>query len=247
MEITEIEKQDRIDMKGPGVFVFHSEFGTMKTDKKLAMTAKNKVGIYRPRAAITLPREKAGALIVAAEQAEFRRKKEIYILYEFQTMDAGILLDHLLEVRELMHIKQIYSRLTAEESQFLAWRNGEGRLEQKKDLLIALPPLATDGGFLSYHLNVLKDLSRPGKERLFFRYGSNLPQELAQMPNETFTATDTEYPMLATVAYLVSAMILYETVEPDMIYPTKTKYDPLDFDRPDPPGVKLMYDIFRDV
>jgi len=248
MEITKIERQERYGTDdGPAIFAFHSELGTMKTDKKLAMTAKNKVGIYRPRAAIMFPRDKPGVIIVAAEQAEFRKAKELYILHEHQNQDAGLLFDRMVEIQQLMHIKQTFSRLTPQEAQFVNWKNSELRLEKKKDLLIGLPPLADDNGNIGYHLNVLKDLSRPGKERLFYRKESNLPQEVAQIPDQTHDAIDTEHPFLAAVAYVVSALTLYETLEPDMIYPSKREYDPLDFDRPDPPGVLLKYDIWADM
>ena len=70
-----------------------------------------------------------------------------------------------------------------------------------------------DRGSISYQLTLLKDLLRGGAERLFFREGSVLPQQLAQLPAVTHRLNDTEHPVLAACGYCIAGLVAYETVE----------------------------------
>jgi len=216
MDLIKIEPTKRYDPSKPPIFAFESEFGAIGADMKSSYTDKDKIGIYRPVACVTFPRLHEGCLIVAAEQAAIPRlKKELYILYESTFTDTNQLIKHLLEVRDIMKTDIIYGRLDDPEQQFLHFKNEQLRKDGKREIIIQLPPQTKDGGLIGYHLNVLKDLTEPDTQRVFFRKGSTLPQQLAQAPEQAYTAVDTDHPVLGTLGYLVSALSMFETIEPE--------------------------------
>lgn len=236
MDIPKIKKQRRYDSNAPNVFTFPSDTKGMGFDGKDTIADNNETSIYRPKMACVFPRNKPGWAVVAAEQAKLPRlKKELYVLHEFTSKDSGIFYDMMVEAVNVMHITDVCSRTTMQESQFINFKAEDLRADGKKPIYPRIPAMSKDDGVIGYHLNVLKDLSRADKQRLFYRKQSQLPQRMAEVPEETHDIVEDDFPYIAAVAYVINELITFETVEPEEgSDPNKNKYktigDILDYD-----------------
>jgi hypothetical protein len=85
-------------------------------------------------------------------------------------------------------------------------------------------------------------LQSPGRERVFFPEGSEIPSIMAQIPELPGAVSDNDYPAAACVCYGIAALYHNEIREPEASWKKKTRsmwgpledtsYDPLGPDDP---------------
>ena len=89
------------------------------------------------------------------------------------------------------------------------------------------PPRLNDRGDLTYHINLMRELLRPGRERIFSPPDSDIPRLLQAIPEMAAdSVTDDKYPAFAALAYGIAALYHYPTIEPEESRNKKKKYDP---------------------
>ena len=194
----------RYDADGPMVFTCH--------DLETA--------VYRPRLCFAFPRKEAGAVVMAAEEGNWREKnRKIFILYLKQFTDSAALLECVYELQREYEIKRIYARLTPHERDFFYMWNENRHLSRR--LSVISPPKSPDSGDLRFHIGLLRELLKPGSERVFARSDSELPSLLSAIPKMPDVVSDLEYPALSSVCQIVCAMWFYPTKEPEELHRKK--------------------------
>ena len=217
MEIPKIKQLRNIDPRQADTFSFMAEDG-------------REYGLYRPRCAFQLPRSNQGAVVIIAEEYQFRKAKQLYLLYEFTTDDAGLLLEKVKELQYVLEIREIYTRLIPSEINMLQFANHASWLKKRKEISVLTPLPCDDNGNIDYHLTVLRGLTRPENTRLIFRAGSSLETELAALPANPYNIKDDDHPLVAALCYGIVSLISSETVDQPDNYSdrAKTDWDPFD-------------------
>ncbi len=217
MEIPKIKQLRNIDPRQADTFSFMAEDG-------------QEYGLYRPRLAFQLPRSKQGAVVIISEEYQFRKPKQLYLLYEFTTGDTGLLLDKVKELQYILEIREIYARLIPAEINMLQFANQASWQKKRKEISVLTPYPCDDAGIIDYHLTILRGLTRPENTRLIFRAGSSLETELAALPANPYNTKDDDYPLIAALCYGIVSLISSETVDQPDDYSdrAKTDWDPFD-------------------
>jgi hypothetical protein len=207
------------------------------------------VGIYGPRLAATLPKKTPGALTMWLEEYEFRRNKRYFCAYFKTFTDAGLMMEEARELMKVYEIPDLYIRLTPVERDFVSSWNDMRKYYMRVNT--RTPPRTDETGSITYHLNLLQELTRPGRERVFYGEDSEVPQVMAAVRELFGEATDTDFPAVASVVYGAAACYHHETIE------EVKKKKPYEFLGPDDPYLnwdpfgkddKVMnYDPFRNM
>jgi hypothetical protein len=193
MDLPTIKKQQQMAPDRPDLFSWEE---------------KN-IGIYTPRISFMLPAESEGAVCLLFEEAQFRVEKNFYVPVFETFTDAGMLLDRVQELQKIFWVKSTFSRRTKDEADFIAFRNrGASRY-----LSVVDPPNANKDGIFTYHLNLFRDLLRPGRERIFFSAGSDIPRLLSSLPVLIGAVKDAEHRAVSCLCYGVAGLIHNETNE----------------------------------
>jgi hypothetical protein len=194
MDLPKIKRQQKFEPSRPDLFLWED---------------KN-IGIYTPRLSFMFPGEAEGAVALLFEEAQFRAEKNFYVpVFDIFT-DAGEVLDRVQELQKIYFVKNTYARRTKSETDFIAFRNrGASRY------LHVLDPPNVDkvSGIFTYHLNLLRDLLRPGRERIFFSAGSDIPRLLSSLPVLIGAVKDGEHRAVSCLCYGVAGLIHNETNE----------------------------------
>lgn len=190
--------------------------------------------IYKPRISFMLPKADPGAVVVVAEEANWReRSRKLFVMHMEQFTDAMLLLDRVAEIKRYYDVDDTYCRLSRVERDILYTFNSDRKY--RDHLFIMRPPRANDKGDLTFHINLLRDLLRSGRERVFFPQDSAISGLLQAIPDmPAGSVTDDKFPAFAALAYGIAALYHYPTVEPEEKsgFRKKKEYDPF---RPDDP------------
>ena len=112
-------------------------------------------------------------------------------------------------LRKAWEIENIYSRLTRVEMEFLQFFNRKEK--HRQHISVTAPPHANDKGNLTVHLGMLRELMRPGRERVFLH--ESIPTLLSAIPELDPDVNDMDYPAAAAAVYGVCAVYIFETIE----------------------------------
>jgi len=184
---------------------------------------------YRLRASWAPARKEAGGLTLLGEEADWRsNRRKIFVLWFQEYNDTGELLVKLQELVREYQIQDVYARLTRVEHYFLSYFNSEQKFRRR--ISTRRPPRADDSGCIDYHLNLVNELLRPGRERVYFPNGSNIPQILQSLTDDETAhgITDIDHPAAASLVYGITALFHYSTYEaPESRgYQKSQKYNP---------------------
>ncbi len=208
MGLPAVKKQQRFD-SGPDLFLW---------------SGKKEVGIYTPRMSFMLPGETEGGLALFFEEAELQYQGNFYVPLFETFLDSGELLDRVKDLQHIYSVQKIYARRTKADADFIAFRNRDA----SRYLRILDPPNAAKDGDFLYHLSLLRDLLRPGRERIFFPENSDIPRLLQAVPEMAGSVKDTEHRALAALVYGVAGLVHNETLARSETNP-KPPYDPLTY------------------
>ena len=181
---------------------------------------------YRPRVVFVPPRQLPGALVLCAEQAEFRRMKSLFIFGFEQFNDIGKLMASVAELVKDYEIRKVLARLTRSERDYINFFNNN---RNYRDYISVMSPPKTNhsSGSILYHVSLTLELLRPGKERVLFPKGSPILRMLQSIPVPIENPTDIEHPGCAAVVYAIASMYHWETTESQQASEfRKKKYDP---------------------
>lgn len=183
--------------------------------------------LYKPRVTFMLPKQEPGAVVVVAEEANWRNHdRKLFILYLEQFTDAFSLLERVLEINRFYRVGDTYCRLSPVERDILYSFNA--KQEFRFQISTMSPPRVKDSGSLVFHVNLLKELLRPGRERVFSPQDSDIPRLLQAIPDMPSDVTDDRYPAFAALAYAVAALYFHPTIEPEERYEKKFNIDDWD-------------------
>ena len=133
------------------------------------------------------------------------------------------LLNRVAELWKMYNIRNIYCRLTRPERDFFNFFNNERKALQRLPILPV--PNASDTGKINYHMDILTQLQTPGRERVFFPEGSEIPSIMAGIPELPGEVSDMEYPAAACICYGVAALYHNEIEEPEASWKRKKPWD----------------------
>jgi hypothetical protein len=200
-----------------------------------------KTAVYRPRLCLTFPKARPGALALLLEEAEFRKLKTFHIAFFEEFTHTNHLLGDASEAARQYEVHDVYANLTRPEQDFLRFFNSN-QARHATRLSVRPVPHADPAGKISFHLNLLHELTQADRGRCFFPEGSDIPRLLAEIPELPYEATDSDFPGAACVAYGVAALYFNETLEPEASWKKKKwdvwgplndkSYDPLGKDDP---------------
>ena len=210
MELIKIKPSARFS-EGPSIF-YDDELQT---------------SFYRLRATFAPVRANPGGLALIAEEADWRSsRRQIFILGVEEFSDTGELLVELQQLIQIYGIKNIYSRMTKVEKDFMHFFN----LDQKwhNQIFFQNPPRVNQDGDISYHFNLARELMRVGRGTILFPDESNVPQIMQGFEKIPYNLNDIEYPALSSVLYGIAAVYHYPTMEVEETrgYQQKKEYDP---------------------
>jgi hypothetical protein len=156
---------------------------------------------------------KPGSGVVVGEDAFPEIGGRIYhchLLAETEDNDTGQLLRKCAEMKARFKAGEFYGRYDEANMNFLTFWNRDARDRRLPEFHI-YPAPASEDGKIGYHLNLLRDRLRSGRKTLHFSKQSKLPGYLRELPtNGAATLTDSQYPAVAALAYVVSVLTIFE-------------------------------------
>ena len=165
--------------------------------------------ILRVVAGLALPGQRPGFLVVAAE-AESKESNDRFclVLEEFEEPDPSRL------IRQAIKFKSDHSSLEtifARNDPFIEAYNKTLRHRGERPLYIREPPnletAGPEGGYISFHLKLVKDRLAPENKTLLLPKDSKLPGYLTDITTDRASrVTDAQHPAIAAISYLVAAM-----------------------------------------
>ena len=182
---------------------------------------------YRLRTAFAPVRANPGGLALIGEEADWRSvKRQIFILGIEKFCDTGELLVELQQLIQIYGIKNVYSRMTKVERDFMYFFNLDQRWRDQ--IPFRNPPCANQDGDISYHFNLARELMRAGRGTILFPDESNIPQMMQGFEKIPYNLNDITYPALGAVIYGIAAVYHYPTMEFEETrgYKEKKEYDP---------------------
>jgi hypothetical protein len=227
MDLPKIEKAIFYGYDGPAVF----ECPDLKTS------------FYRLRASWAPARKTPGGLCLIGEEADWRsERRKIFVLWFEQFADTHELLQKLREVILQYRIEEVYARLTRPEMDFLNFFNSD--LEYRQRIGVMRPPRMEDTGCIDYHLSLVEELTRPGRQRIFFPPDSDIAALLQSVSDEPAASgiADLDHPAVASIVQGIAALYHYQTMEPEQLRHYRpplpkpvdqiSSYDPFSTDHP---------------
>jgi hypothetical protein len=167
-------------------------------------------------AGVGLPAGKNKGFITIVGEKKFpeigSRVHHCFLLAEAETAegDTSQLVEKLAELVGKHKVQMIWGRHHKPAMQFLDVWNTKASERGLPSLYVNKAP-DSDDGLIEYHLNVLKDRLFRGQKTLYVPEGSRLKGYIREvLPEEIDTITDSQRPGIASLAYVMTALTLYE-------------------------------------
>lgn len=185
--------------------------------------AQQKIGVYSPFISFVFSKKAAGAVGLFFQSADFRQMKLFYVAWFEQFKQSTELLNRVAELQKMFEVKNIYTRLTRPERDFFNFWNSDRKHYSRLSILPV--PNESDKGLFNYHSDLYMQLQTPGRERVFFPAGSEIPSIMSAIPELPGEVSDMDYPAAACVCYGIAALYHNEIREPEASW-KKRKWDP---------------------
>jgi hypothetical protein len=180
---------------------------------------------------IALPSDKPGHVVVMGEEATIRPPYHIYFICESSEDTINKLFSKALEFQTDCWGDGFYGRISDQAKQYLVNFNRSQNERQLKTLELYSAPNSSTGN-IGYHVGLLVDALSATQKTLFLENSLHLPKALKQMSlQDASGATDSEYPIVASLGYAVSLLIENPPI-PDFLRnrKSKTNYDILSYE-----------------
>ena len=138
------------------------------------------------------------------------------------------LMQRALDFKALYQVQDFYGRTRDKDFyRYLSFWNANRRERKLKTIEISSAPNSADGN-ISYHIGVLRHRLSPTKKTLNLGESTLLPAAFQELQMAAVsTATDSEFPVLAALGYVVAALDSYGA----------------DYDRDQPDFAEMNYEI----
>lgn len=177
-------------------------------------------------AGICPPSERPGAIVVVAEELTLRPPAHIFWIDEAQETATDNLMQKALDFKALYQIQEFYGRTKDKDFyRFLSFWNANRREKNLKGVEISQAPNSGEGN-ISFHIGVLRNRLSPNQKTLHLGESKLLPaafQELSM--SDVSTAKDSDFPVLAALAFVVTALNEYSDFGRDQPEFAETEYD----------------------
>lgn len=179
--------------------------------------------------ALAWPGSGPGFAVVVAEELVRRPPAPAYLIAEVEAQHAGELIAQCAELGRDCAVAAWYGRTDDRESMdFLSFYNREAALRREPAFTLRSAPYS-DGGRISYHLNILLSRLKAGDKTLHLYEESGLPGFLMEVQAaDMVRARADDFPAVAALGYAVAALSVYERKEIE--FPEAApQWDPNDF------------------
>ena len=170
---------------------------------------KRELDILRVVAGLALPGQRPGYFVVAAEaESQDSDDRFCLVLDEIEESDPSRL------IREAIKFKDQHGSLEtifARNDPFIEAYNKTLAHRGERQLYIREPPnletAGPEGGYIAFHLKLVKDRLAPERKTLLLPKDSKLPSYLTDISDDKASrVTDGQYPAVAAISYLVAAI-----------------------------------------
>jgi hypothetical protein len=161
-------------------------------------------------AGIRPPSERPGAVIICAEELSLRPPAHIYWIDEAQESATDNLMQRSLDFKALYQVQEFYGRTKDKDfCRFLSFWNANRREKNLKTIEISSAPNSAEGK-ISFHIGVLRNRLSPASKTLHLSDSKLLPAAFQELQMSAVSgATDSEFPVLAALGYVVAALDSY--------------------------------------
>lgn len=182
------------------------------------------ISVYSSYLCFIFSKKSPGAVGMFFQSADFRQLKKYYVGWFEQFKQSNDMLNRVAELQKMYEIRSIYTRMTRPETDFYNFFNNERRHSNR--LSVSPVPNASEKGLFNYHSDLYMQLQSPGRERVFFPEGSEIPSIMAAIPELPGEVSDIEYPAAACICYGISALYHHEVIEPEASWKRKKPWEP---------------------
>lgn len=186
---------------------------------------ENRRYFNRIACAVVWPSAQPGCAVVLGD--EMSKERRYHWLAEHFDHDLGNLLRRCLELKSQFKISDFFARPDEVVLFFLDTFNADNRKRGISDFHFSEVPFCDGSGRIGYHLNVLRELLRPGNKRLILSESSVLPGQISSLPQGIGDVFDNDQPGPAALSYCTSVFEVYP-YRPN-VRRQKTEYDVLSY------------------
>lgn len=173
---------------------------------------------------LALPSTQPGHVLVIAEEAAVRPPYHIHFICESGEDTVNKLFSKALELQSDCWVDGFYGRISDQANQYLTNFNRSQHERQLRTLQLYPAPQSNTGN-ICYHIGILIDQLAATSKTLFLEDSKHLPAALKQMALQNASgATDSEYPIIASLGYAVSLLIENQPI-PDFLRKRKSRTD----------------------
>lgn len=166
-----------------------------------------------------------GAVIICAEEFTLKPPAQIFLADEAQESATDNLMQRALDFRALYQVQEFYGRRDKDFYRFLSFLNADRRQRGLKTLETLEAPNSADGN-INFPIGVLRARLSPNKKTIHLSGSKLLMAALQEFQMGTVsTAKDTEFPVLASLGYVVSALNEYGDYDRDRPEEAEMEYN----------------------
>jgi hypothetical protein len=171
------------------------------------------------------PAERSGFICVVAEEAAIRPPFQLHLLAEAEEQAADQLIHRARELKSRWKVQDFYAKLDETMLRYLERLNIEARARYERPFEVLAAPY-TDSSEIGYHVAILRDRLKPSQKSLHLGSESKLPTALLELTvDRVFDAQDSQYPAIASLAYAVTALTLWEPIDEQRAERTESNYN----------------------